>query len=69
VAVTKRHKTILAAIGVGVVVGLIVGGVGAYLNLSAGIRGGITGALTVVALQYLFRQLRKGQESEVRDKS
>ena len=56
-ALSPNQKLLLSAIGIGVVVGLVVGGLGAYLNLSAGIRGGITGAITVIALQYLRKQM------------
>lgn len=58
-ALSYNQKLLLSAIGIGVVVGLVVGGLGAYLNLSAGIRGGLTGAITVIALQYLRKQMKR----------
>ena len=58
-ALTNTQKMILTGIGVGVVVGLVVGGIGALLGLPAGVRGGLTGAIVVIALAYLNRQMRK----------
>jgi hypothetical protein len=66
-AVSYWQRTILTAIGVGIVVGLVVGLLGALLGLSAGVRGGLTGAFIVVALHYLRKQMKRSQESEVRD--
>jgi hypothetical protein len=57
-AVTNTQKMILTGIGVGVVIGLVVGGIGALLGLPAGVRGGLTGAIVVLALGWLNRQMR-----------
>lgn len=63
-ALSKMQRTIVTAIGVGVVVGIVVGGIGAYLGLSAGVRGGLTGAFTVVALQFMWRRMKRDQNPE-----
>ena len=57
-ALTNMQRMILTGIGVGVVVGLGVGAIGALLGLPAGVRGGLTGAIVVIALGYLNRQMR-----------
>jgi hypothetical protein len=62
-AVTNTQKMILTGIGVGVVIGLVVGGLGALLGLPAGVRGGLTGAIVVLALGWLNRQMRTSRES------
>jgi hypothetical protein len=62
-AVTNTQKMILTGIGVGVVIGLVVGGLGALLGLPAGVRGGLTGAIVVLALGWLNRQMRVNRES------
>jgi hypothetical protein len=62
-AVTNTQKMILTGIGVGVVIGLVVGGIGALLGLPAGVRGGLTGAIVVLALGWLNRQMRTSRGS------
>jgi hypothetical protein len=59
-ALSSMQKTILTAIGVGVVVGIVVGGVGALLGLPASIRGALTGVAIVIALGWLNRRVRAG---------
>jgi hypothetical protein len=66
-ALTYTQRMVLTGIAVGVVIGVVVGGLGAYLGLSAGVRGGLTGAITVFALGYLSRQMRRSPSTEVRD--
>ena len=56
--ISNTQRMILTGIGVGIVIGLVVGGIGALLGLPAGVRGGLTGAIVVIALSYLNRQMR-----------
>jgi hypothetical protein len=62
-ALTKTQRMVLTGIGVGVVIGLVVGGIGALLGLPASVRGGLTGAIVVITLGYLNRQMRANRES------
>jgi hypothetical protein len=62
-ALSQTQRMVLTGIGVGVVIGLVVGGIGALLGLPAGVRGGLTGAIVVIALGYLNRQMRTNRES------
>ena len=68
-AISKTQKMILTGIGVGVVIGLVVGAIGALLGLPASVRGGLTGAIVVIALGYLNRQMRANRESVKTERS
>jgi hypothetical protein len=59
-ALSSMQKTVLTAIGVGVVVGIVVGGIGAMLGLPASIRGALTGVIVVIALGWMSRRTRQG---------
>ena len=62
-AISQTQRMILTGVGVGIVIGLVVGAIGALLGLPASVRGGLTGAIVVIALGYLNRQMRTSRES------
>ena len=68
-ALSNTQRMVLAGVAIGVVVGLAVGAVGAYLGLPATVRGGLTGALVVVGLRMMRKNVNQGQRPAARGQS